>query len=74
MRLCFTIVLRGSHRSCAMGRWVHPHGGPIDLFLVPASSPQLLQQRPWYVPSCLWDDAFKVANIVAEVGFSSLAL
>ena len=30
-------------------------GGPIELFLVPASAPQ----RPWYVHSCLWDGAYK---------------
>ena len=34
-------------------------GGPIDLFLVPASAPRLVQQRPWYVLSCLWDSAYK---------------
>ena len=33
--------------------------GPIELFLVPASAPRLVQQRPWYVLSCLWDDACK---------------
>ena len=35
------------------------HGGPIELFLVPASAPRLVQQRPWYVLSCLWDGAYK---------------
>ena len=25
-----------------MGRWSIPHGGPIDLFLVPASAPLLM--------------------------------
>ena len=30
------------------------HGGPIELFLVTASAPRL-----WYVPSCLWDGAYK---------------
>ena len=42
-----------------MVRWVIGlilHGGPIELFLIPASNPQ---QRPWYVLSCLWDDAYK---------------
>ena len=33
------------------------HGGPIELFLVPASVPRLVQQRLWYVLSCLWDGA-----------------
>ena len=40
-----------------MVRWVVGsilHGGPIELFLVPASAP-----RPWYVLSCLWDGAYK---------------
>ena len=32
---------------------------PIELFLVPVSAPQLVYQRPWYVLSCLWDDAYK---------------
>ena len=36
-----------------------PQCGPIELFLVPASAPQLVQQRPWYVLSCLWNDAYK---------------
>ena len=31
----------------AMGRRIDPScGGPIELFLVPASAPQLVQQRP----------------------------
>ena len=30
-----------------------------ELFLVPASAPRLVQQRPWYVLSCLWDGAYK---------------
>ena len=36
-----------------------PHGGPIELFLVSASAPRLVQQMSWYVFSCLWDDAYK---------------
>ena len=44
----------------AMGRRINPSwGGPIELFLVPASAPRLVKQRPWYVLSCLWDDAYK---------------
>ena len=43
-----------------MGRWIDPSwGGPIELFLVPASAPRLVLQRLWYVPSCLWDRAYK---------------
>ena len=45
-----------------MVRWVVgsiTHGGPIELFLVPASAPRLVYQRLWYVLSCLWDDAYK---------------
>ena len=58
------------------------HGGPIELFLVPASAPRLVYQRPWYVLSCLWDDAYKrtlafnrkrVAHVVAA-GFLSCYL
>ena len=46
----------------AMGRRIDPSwGGPIELFLVPASAPRLVYQRPWYVLSCLWDDAYKRA-------------
>ena len=30
-----------------------------ELLLVPASAPRLVWQRPWYVLSCLWDDAYK---------------
>ena len=45
-----------------MVRWVVGsilHGGPIELFVIPASAPRLVQQRLWYVVSCLWDDAYK---------------
>ena len=43
-----------------MGHWIDPSwGGPIELFLVPASAPRLVYQRPWYVLSCLWDGAYK---------------
>ena len=64
----------------AMGRRIDPSwGGPIELFLIPASAP-LVWQRPWYVLSCLWDDAYKrtfaaerVAHVEA-VGFLSLFL
>ena len=39
----------------AMGRRIDPSwGGPIELFLVPASAPRLVSQR-----SCLWDGAYK---------------
>ena len=44
----------------AMGRRIDPSwGGPIELFLVPARIPRLVKQRPWYVPSCLLDGAYK---------------
>ena len=58
-----------------------PYGGPIELFLVPASAPWLDKQRVWYVLSCLWDDAYKrslaanrkrVAHVVATVGFQMI--
>ena len=35
------------------------HDGPIELFLVTASAARLIEQRSWYVLSCLWDDAYK---------------
>ena len=50
-----------------MVRWVVgsiPHGGHIELFLVPASAPRLVYQRPWYVLSCLWDGAYKITLAV----------
>ena len=44
----------------AMGRQIDPScGGRIELFLVPASAPRLVKQRPWYVLSCLRDGAYK---------------
>ena len=44
----------------AMGRRINPsRGGPIELFLIPASAPRLVLQRLWYVISCLWDGAYK---------------
>ena len=30
-----------------------PHGGPIELFLIPHSAPRLVYQRAWYVLSCV---------------------
>ena len=43
-----------------MSRRIDPSwGGPIELFLVPASLLRMVQQRPWYVLSCLWDGAYK---------------
>ena len=51
-----------------MVRWfvgsIH-HGEPIQLFLVSASAPWLMQERLWYLLSYLCDDACKrtlVAN------------
>ena len=35
------------------------HGGPMELFLIPASAPRLVKQKPWYMLSCLWDNAYK---------------
>ena len=44
----------------AMGRRIDPSwGGPIELFLIPASAP------PWYVLSCLWDGPYK-RNLAAN--------
>ena len=34
-------------------------GRPIELFLVPASAPRLVQQSLLYVLSCLWVGAYK---------------
>ena len=50
-------LLRGrAFAHGAMGRRIDPSWrGPIELFLVPASAPQLV----WYVLSCLWDGAYK---------------
>ena len=43
----------------AMGHWIDTSwGGPIELFLVPSSPPRLVQQRLWYVLSCLCDGAY----------------
>ena len=42
---------------CVVGS-IH-HSGPNELFLVPASSPRLVQQRSWYVLFCIWGGANK---------------
>ena len=56
---CSSVVRAFAHG--AMGRWIDPSwGGPIELGLVPASVPRLVQQRPWYVLSCLWNGAYKI--------------
>ena len=55
---CSSLVRSFAHG--AMGRRIDPSwGGPIELFLIPASAPRLVYQRPWYVLSCLWDGAYK---------------
>ena len=49
---CSSVVRVVDHG--AMGRRIDPSwGGPIELFLVPASAQML-----WYVLSCLWDSAY----------------
>ena len=56
-----------------MVRWVVGsilHGGPNELFLVPASLSRLVHQKPWYVVSWLKDDAESVAH-GAAAGFLS---
>ena len=66
--ICLTPYNRGAGRSSEverslMVRWIVRsilHGADlIELFLVPASAPRLVQQRPWYVLPCLWDGAYK---------------
>ena len=55
---CSSVVRAFAHG--AMGRRIDPSWrGPIELFLVPASIPRLVFQRPWYVLSCLWDCVYK---------------
>ena len=41
------------------------HGGLSELFFIPASAPQLLYQRLWYVLSCLWNGAY-TKNLAAN--------
>ena len=44
----------------AMGRYIDPsYAESIELFLVSASAPRLVSQKPWYVLFCLWDGAYK---------------
>ena len=60
---CSSVVRAFAHG--AMGRRIDPSwGGPIELFLVPASAPRLVLQRPWYVLSCLWGGAYKRTLVV----------
>ena len=50
---CSSVVRAFAHG--VMSRRIDPSwGGPIELFLVPASAPRLVEQRLWYVLSCLW--------------------
>ena len=51
----------------AMGCRIDPSwGGPIEIFLIPASDPRLVKQRPWYVLSCLWDGESKRSLAVSH--------
>ena len=44
----------------AMGRRIDPSCGEyIELFIISSIAPRLVQQRPWYVLSCLCDGAYK---------------
>ena len=55
---CSSVVRAFAH--VAIGRRINPSwGGPIELFLAPASAPRLVYQKPWYVLSCLWGGAYK---------------
>ena len=55
---CSSVVRAFAHG--AMGRRIDPSWGePVELFLVPASAPRMVYQRPWYVLFCLWDSAYK---------------
>ena len=48
-------MVRAFARGAMGRRWIDPSwGGPIELFLVPASAPRLV-----YVLSCQWDGAYK---------------
>ena len=49
------LIYRGAGSSWIDRRIDPSWGGPIELFLIPASAPQ----RLWYVLSCLWDGAYK---------------
>ena len=42
-----------------MDRRIDPSWWTHWTIFVPASAPRLVWQRPWYVPSCLWDGAYK---------------
>ena len=48
----------------AIGRQSIPHGGPIELFLIPASVPRLVTNL-WYGIFCLWGSAYK-RNLAAN--------
>ena len=53
MEVCLLMVL-----------WVTgsiPLDGTSELFLIPASAPQIIERRPWYVLSCLWNGAYKTS-------------
>ena len=51
---CISVVTAFAHG--AIGRRIDSsRGGPIEIFIVPASAPRL----SWYVLSCMFDDAYK---------------
>ena len=45
------------------------HGILFPIVLVPASAPRLVYQKPWFVLSCLWDDAYKRTLAANREGF-----
>ena len=55
----FPSVLLSNNGSSNQVTWLILHSRPIELPLIPASAPQLVYQRPWYVLLCLCDSAYK---------------
>ena len=51
-----------------------PHGGPVELCLVPASAPRLVYQWPWYVLFSLWNGAYKIFLLLIENRLARVAV
>ena len=53
----------------SVSQWITSHGGPIELSVIPASTPQLVQQKPYMC--CPIKDPLHIKDPLLLIGKSS---